>query len=325
MKKRTERLIFGIGSVAAATTAAVLATSKITKTLVDTALAREQPQKTRRITGNQIDKFIGQDVTNSISEYSQKLEAIPMRDVEITADDGTRLVGHYYPCENPERIILAMHGWRSKWSKDFGTSADFMHNSNCDVLFIEQRGQGNSGGDYMGFGMTERFDCKNWVEWLAENTENLPIFLLGVSMGAATVMMASDLELDKRVKGIIADCGYTSANKIFRHVAKNTLHVPYSIKSGEIDSLCEERINYKTDDWSTTDSLKNTTIPVLFIHGTADTFVPVEMTYENYMACASPKKLLIVPGAAHGCSYAVEKDNYEKTVLEFFSTYGNWF
>lgn len=323
MKKKTEKLLVGIGSIAAATTAAALVSNKITKTLVEVALDREQPEVPKKYAETKKQKLISNDMMAIFEEYAEKIKNLSMRDVEIVSDDGTKLVGHYYACEHPKRIVLAMHGWRSTYGKDFGMTCDFLHNSDCDILYIEQRGQGNSGGEYMGFGMTERFDCKNWVEWLNQNTENLPIYLYGISMGAATVLMASGLELSERVHGIIADCGYTSANEIFRHVAKNTLHVPYGVKSGEVETLCKEKIQYKTDDYSTIEALKTNTTPILFIHGTDDNFVPIEMTYENYKACNAPKRLLVVPGAQHACSYLVDKQSYEKEVKEFFADYDN--
>lgn len=321
MNKKTEKIIVGLGTITAATVAAAAVSNKVTKTLVDVALARKQPEVTKKYTDTRKEKILSNDMTARFEECALKMKDLSMRDIEITADDGTNLIGHYYACAKPKRIVLAMHGWRSDYMTDFGMTADFLHNNNCDVLYVEQRGQGNSGGDYMGFGMTERFDCKNWVEWINENTEKLPVYLYGISMGSATVLMASGLELSDRVKGIIADCGYTSANDIFRHIAKNTLHVPYGVKSGEIETLCQEKIQCKTDEYSTLEALKTNKKPILFIHGTDDNFVPIEMTYENYKACNAPKRLLVVPGAQHACSYFIDTQKYENEVLSFFADF----
>ena len=65
-------------------------------------------------------------------------------------------------------------------------------------------------------------------------------------------------------------------------------------------------------------------VPVLFIHGTDDRFVPIEMTYENYKACVSPKRLLVVPGAEHAMSYLIDKESYEKTVKEFWNDFDGY-
>ena len=213
-----------------------------------------------------------------------------------------------------------MHGWRGSWHKDFGLVADSYRAEGCSVLYAEQRGQNNSGGEYMGFGLTERYDCVDWVN--AANKEHggkLPVYLCGVSMGATTVLMAAGLDLPENVRGIIADCGFTSPAAIWKHVANNNLHITYGIRSVFADMLFREKNMVGLDDYSTVEALQNTNIPVLLIHGSDDHFVPVEMTYENYKACRSPKELLIVPGADHGMSYYVETEKYEATVRDFWA------
>ena len=123
-------------------------------------------------------------------EAAKVLEETEHEQVEIAAQDGTGLVGHWFCPENAKRIIIAMHGWRSTWSQDFGAIAPFWFDNDCAVLFADQRGQGNSGGEYMGFGLLERYDCFDWIKWVNERTEEkLPIYLGGVSMGATTILM----------------------------------------------------------------------------------------------------------------------------------------
>ena len=174
----------------------------------------------------------------------------------------------------------------------------------------------------MGFGMVERFDCLEWARWAASNvSEELSIYLTGVSMGATTVLMASNLQLPENVCGIIADCAYTSPHDIWKHVTEKNLHLSYGIMGSIANEMCKRKINLGTKDFSAVDALKETNIPVLFIHGTSDKFVPVEMTYENYLACNSEKELLIVPGAEHGRSYLVDSEKYEKTMMDFWKKY----
>lgn len=95
----------------------------------------------------------------------------------------------------------------------------------------------------------------------------------------------------------------------------------YNIRSAAINDLYRRALNIEDTDYSTTDAMKACSVPVLFIHGTDDAFVPIEMTYENYKACAAPKRLLVVPGADHGMSYCVEKENYEAAVKEFWQAF----
>ena len=137
-------------------------------------------------------------------------------------------------------------------------------------------------------------------------------------MGAATVLMAAGLDLPSNIHGIIADCGFTSPHAIWKHVANNNLHIAFGLRGAIADEMLKQKIQMGSDEYSTVEALQSSTIPVMLIHGTDDHFVPVEMTYENYKACAGPKRLLIVPGADHGMSYFVEKDRYEEEIKRFW-------
>lgn len=289
------------------------------KCLVSIALDRDMPKVVKKA-----DKLISGEKNNSaffkeVEKASEKLERKQNETVEIKARDGETLVGHFIPCENPKRVIIAVHGWRSSWHRDFGMVADFWHDNQCSVLYIEQRGQNNSGGRYMGFGLTERFDCLDWINWTIERCGgDIPIYLAGVSMGATTVLMASGLGLPANIHGIMADCGFTSPNAIWKHVAQKKLHISYGLHSAMANAMCKQKILMGAGDYSTVDALKTSDVPVLFVHGAGDRFVPVEMTYENYFVCKAPKKLLIVPGADHGMSYYVEPERYEAEAKEFW-------
>ena len=174
----------------------------------------------------------------------------------------------------------------------------------------------------MGLGVIERFDCLQWVRWvMAERAPDLPIYLNGVSMGATTVLMASGLDLPKNVHGIVTDCGYTSPDEIGRHISNDNLHLPYRLRRRILAWLYEQKNQVKGFDYSTLDALGTNVTPVLFIHGTHDQFVPVDMTYQNYMACTAPKRLLIVPGAGHGLSCLVEPEQYQKALRAFWADF----
>lgn len=324
MKKSVKKVLIG-GGVAVGTLVAAGAWSyAITKKLVEIALDRKEDktveESKKHIAGNpETSAFI--KVRESAAE---KLESSSHDIVEITARDGIKLAGHWQFCKNPRRIIIAMHGCRSSWARDFGLIADFFYNNDCHVLYVEQRGQNNSGGDYMGFGLTERYDCLEWANWISTQEEygELPIYLCGVSMGASTVLMAAGFELPSNVHGIIADCGYTSPHAIWKHVVENNLRLYYDdMMSSIADEMCRAKIQIGSKDYSCPDALAECKVPVLFIHGTDDDFVPVEMTYENYKACTSQKRLLIVPGAGHGMSYVIDRKSYEQEVKRFWKDF----
>ena len=324
MKNRAKRIIIGTGitaAVAAMVGAATAVSHKISRFVVDTALDRQGP-KPLKGTKNPNDKVVPDELKDELHKLTEKLKNSDLETVAITAHDGEKLAGHWHHKEDDKRVIIAMHGWRSSWAHDFGAIADFWQDNGCSVLYVEQRGQGDSGGDYMGFGMIERYDCLDWIEWVNEKTnEGMPIYLAGISMGASTVLMTAGFELPNNVCGIMADCGFTSAHAIWKHVVEGNTHFSYNSRSKMVDDLCKKKINIGTQDYTTLDAMKNCDVPILFIHGTDDTFVPVEMTYENYKACIAPKTLFVVPGATHAMSYVVDKAGYEKAVKEFWETF----
>lgn len=322
MKRCIKNILFCSGMLLAGTATLSAACYIASGSLLRVAMDRKQPvdmekgkRKVAKIRWNPTYEA-------KAAEASERLANKPSEEVSIMSHDGLRLVGHWIPREGAKRIIIAMHGWRSCWHRDFGTIADFLFHNECSVLFPEQRGQNKSDGEYMGFGMLERHDCLDWIQWVNKQVENkIPIYLVGISMGAATVLMAAGLNLPENVHGIIADCGFTSPQEIWQYVSEKNLHLPYKIQSVFVNDMCKKRIHMGANDYSAIDAMKRCRVPVLFIHGTEDHFVPVEMTYENYKACRAPKHLFIVPGADHAMCYYEDKEGYENSVLQFWKTY----
>jgi alpha-beta hydrolase superfamily lysophospholipase len=325
MDKKTKWILIG-GSVTAGILAlAGTASYFITKKMIEVALNREAPKaigKSREIiTGNENIE----ETLKFQSEIAKKLEGLNLETIEITASDGTLLIGHLHRAQNAKRTIIAMHGWRSSWAKDFCLVADFWFSNDCNVLFAEQRAHGESGGNHMGFGVIERFDCLDWINW-AKNSEfqSTPLYLAGISMGATTVLMTAGFDIKGQVNGIMADCGFTSPHDIWKHIANNNIHIGYSgFYSSIVNDYCKKKMNFSPKEYSTIEAMENCEVPVLFFHGTDDNFVPIDMTFQNYKACKAPKKLFIVPGAEHGMSYVLEKEEYEKNVVEFWANYDN--
>lgn len=325
MDEKMTKVLKTAGIILGCTGGAAAGSIVFTKFLMKMAMDREMPKAAKNAGSMISGKKDDNEFIRVLKDSSQKLAETPSEEIEITANDGIKLVGHWIPAEKPERIIIAMHGWRSSWHSDFGMVSDAWKKNHCSVLYAEQRGQNNSGGEYMGFGLTERYDCAAWVNWVVDTQgEKLPIYLAGVSMGATTVLLASGLNLPPQVHGIMADCGFTSPDAIWRHIAVDNLHLAYGLKGMIADEIFQKKTKEPTDQYSTEDALRNTDIPVLFIHGSDDHFVPVNMTYDNYKACAGPKYLHIVPGADHGMSYFVDKEGYEKAVLEFWDRYDQY-
>lgn len=314
-KKVTFSLAAGVAGTAALSHA-------LTHYLVKMAVDRQMPAAPAGLTRAAIrGSGCSQAFLYKMEQTGKALQAMPHKKVTIKARDGETLIGHFFTSPNPRRLILGMHGWRSSWCGDFGMIAPFLLKEGCCLLLPEQRGQGESGGSFMGLGVLERHDCVRWANYLAGLYPHLPLYLAGVSMGATTVLMSTELILPGTVRGLIGDCGFTEPQAICRHVVRDNLHLSYSLRGPVAHRLCKRKNQAGLSGCSAPRALAKCRLPVLLIHGSDDCFVPVEMTYENYKACRGPKHLLIVPGADHGMSYYKDPASYEQALQQFFSLY----
>ncbi len=252
--------------------------------------------------------------------WAQEKERITMKSL-----DGLRLAAYYLPAkEASDRVLILMHGYRNDGFGDFAGLVRFYHEAGFHLLVPHQRSHGESDGKYICFGVKERYDLKQWSEYIAKRFQgNCKIFLSGISMGGATVLMAAGLELPEQVKGIIADCAFTSPWDIFASVLQTSFHLPKTPVLNVADLICRRRAGFSFKECSTIECMRANSIPVLFIHGGADTFVPTRMSYENYEACTAKKELLIVERAAHATSNLAAPEAYRKKVMEFMEMCGN--
>ena len=152
---------------------------------------------------------------------------------------------------------------------------------------------------------------------IQENGEKVQILLHGNSMGGATVLMTSGLELPDQVKGIIADCAFTSPKEVFTHVLHSMYHLPAFPMIQIADVINRKQAGYGLDECNAAREVRKAKVPVLLIHGDADTFVPCRMCEEIYKNCASPKKKLIVRGSGHCESYYKDREAYERAMDSF--------
>lgn len=241
----------------------------------------------------------------------------PYEKVTTTSRDGIKLVGRYYHVKDDAPVSIIFHGYRSNIGTDCNGGYYLSVKNGYNVLVVYQRGHRESGGKTITFGVKERYDCLDWISYVNERFgEDTPILLMGLSMGAATVLMATGLELPSNVKGVMADCGYSSPKEILQEVIKQ---MKYPLRLTYFFVRMSARIfgHFDPEEASAVEALKNAKVPVLIIHGDDDRFVPSRMSRDNYEACASQKEILIVPGAGHGLSYCVDAKAYEKAVQEF--------
>lgn len=256
-------------------------------------------------------------VKDQIVQTIQTAEALPFEPVTIRSYDGLLLFGRYYETKPGAPVQILIHGFRSNPLRDCSAALLFAREMGHNVLLVTQRCHEKSEGWILTFGIKERRDCLSWAEYAAERFgQKAPIFLSGVSMGASTVLMASELKLPAGVKGIIADCPYDSAKNVI-------------IKAAEDANLPAEtyylltRLTLMLLGWtdlnsaSAVEAVRNTRIPILLIHGEDDRFVPCEMSQKIYDACASRKRLVILPGVGHILANYVGREQYRREVARF--------
>lgn len=246
------------------------------------------------------------------------MEALPCEEIRIPAYDGVSLRARYYHLRDGAPLQIEMHGYRGAAVRDFCGGHALARELGMNVLAVDQRAHGESGGKAITFGIRERLDCQSWAQYaFLRFGPETPIYLAGVSMGAATVLMASALKLPHTVRGIIADSPYTEPEAIIRKVISKDAHLP----AGALLPLLRfgARLFGRFDlrGASALEAVGRTEIPILLIHGEDDRFVPCDMSRELAAACAGPHGLETFPGAGHGLSYIVDPERYKKAVEEF--------
>ena len=251
-------------------------------------------------------------------ELVREIENAPYEAVTVTSRDGLKLCGRLYRFSEQNRVEILFHGWRSNGLRDASGGAKIARDTGYNLLIVDQRAHGDSEGNTITFGILEKYDCIDWVHFIVSRFgEDVQILLGGVSMGAATVLMAAGLdELPPQVVAVTGDCGYSSPEAIIRKVCRDRgipdrLGYPFLVLGARLFG------HFSLRDGGAVEAVKRAGIPVMIMHGEADDFVPFEMCREIYEACASEKRLLTVPEAGHGLAYFYETDRYVREVSDF--------
>lgn len=253
-----------------------------------------------------------------IQERKEYMLSQPHRDVYCQSEDGLQLHATYFPNQGSQKLVICFHGYTSEGMKDFIGLSGYYMKRGYGMLLLDARAHGQSEGKYVGFGCLDRKDALRWINWVVNTCgEDVEILLHGNSMGGATVLMTSGWKLPVQVKGIISDCAFTSPKYVFTHVLHSMYHLPAFPVIQIADFMNRRLAGYGMDECNAAREVAHATLPILMIHGDADTFVPSSMCEEIYASCASPKKKLIIRGAAHAESYYKDTKAYEQALDDF--------
>lgn len=271
--------------------------------------------------GNPIDEF-----SDVIEEGKAWHAAQNWEHVRIKSRDGLTLHGVYLPHPQAKRAVLCVHGYHGSAERDFSGAMAAFYEMGSSLLLIDQRAHGKSEGKYTTFGVLERMDVQAWAEYYEGRTGGaIPMVLDGISMGAATVLMAGELEMPRSVSGVIADCGYTTPAEQLRHVVENMLHAKAFPALQLVMGMARLAGGFSLSGASARKGAAAWTRPVLFVHGLKDSFVPSWMSEDNFKACNAPKDIYLVEGAEHGLSYLVDKAGVSQKLSHLFAAADRYF
>ena len=261
-------------------------------------------------------------------------------DIYIQSEDGLKLHARLMDQSGAKGTVLMFHGYRTHPEVDFSASSHVYYECGNRIVHIDQRAAGESEGKYIGFGVLESRDCCLWAQYIANRFgTDQKIILAGLSMGASTVLMATahhedrrvrincspeepmevSMTLPKNVTSIVADSAFSSPYDIIKKRIRTTYHCNGRLLTIAIGIWSRMLAHYSLKELSVPDVMKHNTIPVLLVHGTEDSNVPVEMTVKIAENCQAPKQVLLVKGAEHGTGYLVDNEAYKKALQEFCS------
>lgn len=269
-------------------------------------------------------KAVHAEVAEAEKQADKDFQSLnPPSEIFIVSKDKLQLKLSASVYENKEHIhkwSIVVHGyassgkWMTRWVRNF-----YEHGYN--VLVPDLRGHGKSEGNYIGMGWHDRLDLLSWIDKIIEKDTKAEIVLFGISMGGATVMMTAGEELPSNVKVIVEDCGYTSVSDVFAYQLQDLFHLPEFPVMKAADTAASLRAGYSLYEASAVKQVAKSSIPILFIHGDKDTFVPFKMMHEVYEAAKVEKEKLIIRGAGHGEAQAADPEVYWSTLWSFVGKY----
>ncbi len=275
--------------------------------------SRARTERTMKMSGTDWSQYLP-----LMKERREWMMEQPHEDQWLTSDDGLRLHATYFPGDKGKKAVICFHGYTSRGMDDYVGLSSYYLKHGYRMLLVDERAHGESQGEYIGFGCLDRYDGMKWIRWMVDQIgPEAEILLHGTSMGGATVLMMTGLELPPQVKGVVSDCGFTSPKEVFTHVLNSMYHLPAFPLIPLSDYVNRKKAGYGLDECNSAREVRKAKIPALLIHGDKDTFVPCWMCHVIYENYGAPKTKMIVSGAGHAESYYKDPAAYEKALDTF--------
>lgn len=297
--------------------------------LVDVALVPEKMEQTEafgEITEQSVEALvhtddIQQNHGKALEETNAWLEQADTEKLSVTTEDGYQLIGRvFFQKRESHKWVLLLHGYTG-WKEELYPIGCQYAKQGYQVLSPDLRCSGESEGDFIGMGWTDRQDNLLWLDYILGRDPDAKIVIHGQSMGGACALMMTGEALPEQVRAVVSDCAYTDVYSIFQKQLKEWFHLPgFTIIDGA-NLVLRLRGGYNIREASALEAVKKSELPILFIHGDQDAFVPLEMAEELYEAADCEKELLVVEGAGHAQSQDKDPESYYGTVFSFLNTY----
>lgn len=244
-----------------------------------------------------------------------KFSKLEKQEIYMDSNYDYKIHGFFFPNNHSKKIIILCHGitWSLYGSVKY---MDMFLKRGFAVFIYDHRNHGLSGGKDTSFGYYEKFDLKKCTDWLYNNLgKDIIVGLHGESMGGGTVLQ--NIAIDTRITFCIDDCGYSDAEDLFTHRLAKDYNIKKKFLIKLASRICKMRAGWSFKDVSPITSLSNVSIPILFIHGEKDDYVPIFMCKQMYSVKNGYKDIYIASGAGHAQSYSQNRNEYEKRVHIF--------
>lgn len=270
-------------------------------------------------------------VSNMYNTYKstfneERFKSLKKENVTIKSKYGYELKGIYM--ENPKKTknsVVIVHGIKSScWeSMKYG---DLYLDKGFNVLIYDSRYHGLSGGSDVTYGYCEKYDLDKCIDWLEEKNPGGIIGAHGESLGAATILLHSKINLSKnRVKFYVADCPYSNLKELLSNKLNEELHIDNKLVTDLLifysGAFTLFKSGFTYSSVSPRDSIKNVQTPIMFIHGEKDYYIPKKMSEEMYKIKPGPKEIYIAPNSGHAQAYLYNKQEYRKKLYNFIDKY----
>jgi Acetyl xylan esterase (AXE1). len=276
----------------------------------------------KKLTKKFYDKAFSVKTSQITEDNSAYFDSLNIEKLTMENKNGLLLNGHYIRKTTESKFtFILVHGHHCSGFDLREYTEAFLNHFDCDIFLPDLQGHGESQGDVVGFGYLDAADLSEWIDFLIAINPGRPIVPLGISMGGATVCQLSSRVLPNEVKCIIEDCSYDTLYNQLNYRLKKEYKMPLVIFSRMLNKMLKKKAGYILADASPLEQVAKAKLPMLFIHGLSDDYVPSSMVFKLYNACPMEKELFYVRDARHSEALSKDLKGYVEAVAVFIDRY----